>query len=63
MPRMEIIRNVPESDLQELIADYKIIGAEPIISEKQSDGRFTVKATIPDRNKDSFITVITEHSK
>ena len=47
MPTEKVMRDVPESELQELIEDLESEGCT-VEKEKQPNGKWTVRATCPD---------------
>ncbi len=47
MPRTETLRNVPDADLDEVVADFKSEGAS-VTTDRQPNGQWTVTATFPD---------------
>jgi N-acetylmuramoyl-L-alanine amidase len=48
MSFVRILKDVPDSDLRELVDDFESEGAT-VETTRQPDGRWTVKATFPDR--------------
>jgi hypothetical protein len=46
MAREEILKDVPESELQEVITDFESEGAK-VEKIKQPNGKWTIKATFP----------------
>lgn len=47
MPRKEELRDIPESELQEVVKDFESEGAT-VTTVKQPNGLWTVIATFPD---------------
>ncbi len=46
MPKERVLTGVPESDVEEVIADFESDGAE-VVKERQTDGTYTIKARFP----------------
>lgn len=49
MPRIEILRDVPDSEVDEVMQDFRDDGATNVRKDKQLDGKWTVTATYPDQ--------------
>ncbi len=47
MPIERVLTNVPESAVDEVLADFESEGAE-VVKERQTDATWTVKARFPD---------------
>ena len=47
MPKERVLTGVPESDVEEVLADFESDGAE-VTKERQTDGTYTIKARILD---------------
>jgi hypothetical protein len=48
MPRTETLTDVPESEVDQLVQDFKDSGATKVEKTKQANGKYTVVATFPD---------------
>ncbi len=48
MAKVKEPTNVPEADMKQVEADFKSEGCTEVKSEKQADGRWTIRATCPD---------------
>jgi hypothetical protein len=42
--RIETIQNVPESDIESVVQDFKDSGATGVKKTRQSDGKWTIEA-------------------
>jgi len=51
MSRVELLTDVPDSDLDELVSDFENEGAT-VQKKKQADGKWAVVAVFPNENDD-----------
>lgn len=51
MSRIEIVTDVPLTDLDELVEDFETDGAE-VRTKEQADGKWVAVAVFPDNNND-----------
>jgi len=47
MSRVEKLENIPESDVEEIVSDFKSEGAS-VEKIREPDGQWTVQATFPE---------------
>lgn len=47
MAQVVVNKDVPPGDVDQLMADFKKVGATKVEKTKQPDGNFTVTATFP----------------
>jgi hypothetical protein len=45
----KVLTDVPESEVQQVIDDFKSEGCTQVTKEKQANGLWTVRATCPDK--------------
>jgi hypothetical protein len=44
------LKNIPDSEVDKIVADFKSEKCDPVTKEKQPDGKWTVRATCPERS-------------
>ena len=47
MPTQETLKDVPASEVDAIVQDFKDAGATNVVKTQQPDGRYTVVATFP----------------
>ena len=55
MRRTEQLTDIPDSDVDAVVADFKAIGAD-VTKVRQSDGNWTVTAVIPEASLSHYST-------
>ena len=48
MAQVLVVRDIPADDVDATIENFKKVGATSIEKTKQSDGKYTLRATFPD---------------
>jgi hypothetical protein len=47
MPRVETLTDIPDSDVDKVVDDFKRAGATTVTKTRQANGMWTVVATFP----------------
>ncbi len=52
--KKRVLKNIPTSAVDQVVADFKRDGCDPVDKEKQSNGKWTVTAQCPDEENESY---------